>query len=263
MTLRSESSDSTERSGAAAQGEREYYLYGIVPADTPLRKDILGHDDSPVERIDHGSVAAVVGPMPQGRALGRRADLMTHSRVVDALAAQGPVIPARFGTVLPSGAEVVEELLVPNAEYHTDLLEDLSGKAQFNLRAQYDEQAILAEVVAEDAEIAALRERTRRALEDDLYGERVRLGELVSQALEAKRDVDAQTILDLVAPHTVEVVTQEGGGLERLLEASFLVDDAQRQKFESAAEDAASLMAGRARLRLLGPLAPYDFVGGV
>ena len=261
MAMTSEPSDAPERSGAP-QGQEECYLYGIVPADSPLPKDVLGHDDEPVERIEHGSVAAVVGPLPHGRALGRRADLMTHSRVVDALAAQGPVIPARFGTVLPSGAEVVEELLAPNAEYHRDLLEDLSDKAQFNLRAQYDEQAVLAEVVAEDAEIAALREQTRQAPDDDLYGERVRLGELVSRALDAKRAVDAQTILDLVAPHTVEVATQEGGGLDHLLEAAFLVDDEHREKFQSAAEDAASLMVGRARLRLLGPLAPYDFVSG-
>ena len=262
MAVTAESPDSIERM-AAPQEEGEWYLYGIVPADSPRPDDVLGHDDKPVHRIEHGSVAAVVGPPPQGRALGRRADLMTHSRVVNALAARVPVIPARFGSVLPGGNAVVEELLAPNAEYHTDLLEDLSGKAQFNLRAQYDEQAILAEVVAEDAQIAALREQTRKAAEEDLYGERVRLGELVAQALDAKRTVDAQTILDLVAPHTVEVATQEGGGLDHLLEASFLVDDEHRQTFESAAEDAASLMAGRARLRLLGPLAPYDFVSGV
>ena len=47
---------------------------------------------------------------------------------------------------------------------------------------------------------------------------------------------------------------------EGLVNASFLVEDERRTAFEQAAEELAKYWNGRVRLRLLGPLAPYDFV---
>jgi hypothetical protein len=54
----------------------------------------------------------------------------------------------------------------------------------------------------------------------------------------------------------------EGAGVDHLLEAAFLVDDDRRNRFEDALESVAEAMHERAAVRLLGPLAPYDFVAG-
>ena len=45
-----------------------------------------------------------------------------------------------------------------------------------------------------------------------------------------------------------------------MINAAFLVDRIHVQKFEDAVEDLGRELAGRVRLRLRGPLAPYDFV---
>ena len=85
---------------------------------------------------------------------------------------------------------VVEDLLAPQrAATSLSLLDELAGRAQFNLRATYHEHVVLAEVVAADPEIAELRERTRDLPEDAAYAERVRLGELVARAMEHKREL--------------------------------------------------------------------------
>ena len=118
---------------------------------------------------------------PIARPPGRRADLLAYSRVVDTVAATATVAPVRFGTLMPDELTVVEDLLVPDAEWFAQLLEDLAGRAQFNLRATYVEEAVLAEVVRSDPEIARLHELTRDAPTDVAYGERVRLGELVAE----------------------------------------------------------------------------------
>ena len=44
------------------------------------------------------------------------------------------------------------------------------------------------------------------------------------------------------------------------MNASFLVDRDSAKQFDDAVDDVAQDLAGRVRFRLLGPLAPYDFV---
>ena len=193
---------------------------------------------------------------------GRRKDLLAHSAVLDAVAAAGPVVPVQFGSVLPDSASVVEDFLDPDHDRFAELLEQLTGRTQFNLRATYNEAAVLAEVVAEDPEVAELRERTRDLPEEVGYGERVRLGELVASALEAKREHDAGILLDAVLPHVAAHNVRNGSGVDHLLDVAFLVDEDRREGFEEALESLAEAMHERARLQLFGPLAPYDFVEG-
>ena len=120
---------------------------------------------------------------------------------------------------------------------------------------------MLTEVVAGDPQIAALRERTRELSEQESYPDRVRLGELVSQQLGARRAADEQVILDALTPHVLDYRTRPGGGIDHLADLAVLVDSAHRDQFEAAAEQLAAQLHQRARLRLLGPMAPYDFVG--
>jgi hypothetical protein len=210
----------------------------------------------------HGdSVGAVVSEMSAERPPGRRADLLAYHRVVDELAARTTMAPVRFGTLMADELTVVEDLLVPGSEWFTQLLEDLSGRVQLNLRATYVESAVLAEVVHDDPEIAELHRLTRDLPPEAAFGERVRLGELVARALEAKREEDARILMSVVAPHVVAERERSGGGVDHLLDVALLVDLAQQPALEDALEELAEVVHERIRLRLVGPVAPYDFVG--
>jgi hypothetical protein len=236
------------------------YVYGIVRPDVATESRLVGLDDREIAFVRHEDLAAAVAPIATDRPLGRRADLVAHSKVLDALAAQGAVIPVRFGSVMSSEAAVVHELLAPNAARFGPILDELAYRSQFNLRARYYEEVVLSEVVAADPEIAELRELTRDQPEDSLYAERVHLGELVSRALDGKRSYEGQVLLDVLTPYAAAYHVREGSGLDHLIEIAFLVDDSQREDFEAAAEEIAEVFSERARLRLLGPVAPYDFV---
>lgn len=238
------------------------YVYGVLRAGHPLPDGLTGVDDAPVQLVALGGVAAAVGLITLDRPPGRRADLLAHSTVLDALADPGPVVPVQFGSVLTEVDAVVHDFLAPQAERFEELLAQLEGRRQFNVRGRYNEGAVLAEVVAEDPEIASLRERTRDLPEHVGHAERVRLGELVSHALERKREQDAGTVLDIVLPHAVASSERGGAGLDHMMDVAFLVDDDRRAGFEDALEAVAEAMHERVRLQLTGPMAPYDFVGG-
>ena len=126
-----------------------YYVYGVVRAGAGrVPTDLVGVDQAPVRTVEHGAIAAVVAEIGIERPPGRRADLVAHSEVLDALAASGVVVPVQFGSVLADRESVVAELLEPDAGYFAALLDELSGRAQYNLRATYHEPVVLAEIVA-------------------------------------------------------------------------------------------------------------------
>lgn len=240
------------------------YVYGITTAG--MSRDALASIagmDGQVRVVEHGSLAAVVEPVDPGRRLGRRRDVLAHSQVLDSIAADRAVLPLRFGSVVTGPEAVVEELLGPHEDEFTAALAGLEGHVQLILKVRYDQDVVLTEVVQESAEIRTLRERTRRMSEEAGYYDRIRLGELVSQSLEAKRDAEREELLAALTPCAVDWVVRRSAGMDSLLELAVLVDVRRRKAFEQTAEDLARRLADRATFQLVGPMAPYDFVESV
>jgi len=242
------------------QAERPTYVYGLITADTDLPDGLTGLGPSgQVATIAHGRVAAVVSDVPLDRPLGVRGDLVAHETVLDTLAAQGAVVPMRFPAVVEEHA-VVDELLAPNEDHFAQLLESLEGRAQFTLTGRYEQDAVLREVLEGDEEIRALREKVRELPEDASYYDRVRLGELIVRELEQRRETEGASIVERLEPLAVATVTNQLASPEDVVNVAFLVERDRQEEFENAVEAIGEELVGRVRLRLLGPVAPYDFI---
>ena len=239
-----------------------WFVYGVARPSQAVPDDLTGVDDQPVRLLPHGSVAAVASAALLERPPGRRAEILAYTSVLDALAVPGPVAPVRFGSVFPDAASVVDDLLAPHAAALGAVLEDLTDRVQLRLIALWQEGAALREVVASDQEVARLRDLTRDLPEETAYAERVALGEMVAGRLDELRDQATAAILDALRPHVVAMTEIPGSGLERVFEAQLLVDVTAWPELEAFLESLASEVHERIRLQLLGPMAPYDFVGG-
>lgn len=238
------------------------YVYGLVGADAPLPEGLTGLGPSgKVETIVHGDVAALVSDVPADRPLGTRDDLLAHEAVVDTVAAGTAVLPMRFPAVVEEQG-VVEELLVPHHDRFVAALGELEGRVQYTLKGRYEQDVVLREVLQEHPEIAELQAEIRDLPEDATYHQRLRLGELVVGALEERRDAEEAQLVQQLEPYAVAVVTHHPGQADDLVNTAFLVERERAQEFEDAVEQQGERLHGRARLRLLGPLAPYDFVAG-
>jgi hypothetical protein len=242
-------------------GATGLFVYAVVRAERDLPAGLTGVDASPVMLVPYGDIAAVVGEVSLERPPGRRADLTAYSSVMEALLPGGPVAPIRFGTVMTDDQTVVAELLAPREGELSALLTQLDGRVQYNLRASYVEEAVLAEIVRSDPEIQRLREQTRDTPDDTLMGERVRLGQLVSQTWERLAHLDAEHLLSTTAPMVTAHAVRRPPGPAAALDAALLVDSARSRELEDALEQLAQEAEGRMQLSLVGPLAPYDFVG--
>ncbi|GAB2597012.1 hypothetical protein GCM10027168_32280 [Streptomyces capparidis] len=255
--------------GGPAAGARQAltgcYVYGVVPRTADARRveelPGVGDPEARIRFVPGGGVAAVVSDVRTDRPLGMPEDLRAHARVLDALAAADvPVAPFRFGTVLPDERAVSDELLGQGRDDFAAVLRTLDGRAQFTVRARYVPEAVVAEVVADDPGVARLREEVAALPEDASYYRRIELGRVISEAVEARRRRDAAVLMERLDAFAVASKAAEAAAGEGLVDASFLVERGSREAFEREAERLAHQWQGRVRVRLLGPLAPYDYV---
>ncbi|MDF1602517.1 GvpL/GvpF family gas vesicle protein [Nocardioides sp. YIM 152315] len=255
--------DDTTRSEVEVGTDRALFVYGVVrAADTRGgAPELTGLDGAPVGFVVDGPLAAAVTPVSLDRPPGRRAELLAYQSVLDVLAEAGPVAPVRFGSVLADGQSVVEELLGPRQEGFVAFLDQLDGKRQYNLRATYVEEAVLADLVATEPEIRQLRDYTKDLPEHAGYGERARLGELVYHAMQDRSSFDADVLLDAVVPLAVAHLVRTPPSATQVLDVALLVEEARAEALVAALEDLAEAVHERIRMRLVGPLAAYDFVG--
>ena len=244
----------------ASEPARACYVYGIVPADTTVPEDLTGVGGGEVSLIPHDDLAGVVSEIPIGQALGTRDDLFAHEAVVESLAAETTTLPLRFGSVVTTADALVEEMLIPYYDWFTEVLDSLKGGREYAVVGNYVEETVIREVLEADPEAARLRERIRELPEDAAYYDRIRLGELIVKALDEMRQVDGEELVNTLEPHASAVAPRSPAGEDTAADAAFLVAEQDVSQFEEAVDELGRRWAGRIRLRLVGPLAPYDFV---
>jgi len=239
------------------------YVYGILPGDVEVEPGAAGVGDPPgeVRVVRHGDLAALVSDVDLSGPLGRPEDLLAHEELLDSSAADIPVLPLRFGAVVTSDDAVTKELLGPHHDEFAAALRQLEGHAEFVVKGRYVEDAILREVLTEDPQAARLAEQIRGADPDATRELRMRLGEIVNKVIAAKREEDTRALGDAVEGRvTASAVRPPTHELDAVYTA-FLVETGAAEGLEQAMERLARDWGGRIELRLIGPLAAYDFTG--
>lgn len=250
-------------SAEPAKMTMDQYVYGVVPAATALPQGLTGVNGEPVEKLASGDYAALVTPVPDPDSIGTPDDLLAHSTVLDRIGAEGPVLPMTFGTIVPDPETIANVVLPSMQETYAEGMRRVENAAQFTVRARYVRERVIAEMVEENREIATLRESTAGQNEDATHYDRIRLGQLVVEGFQHKAAVDSADILDALAPLARETATRETTQADDVVEIAALVERGSIEEFEQAVEELAKETSGRISFRLLGPQAPYDFVGEI
>lgn len=238
------------------------YLYGLMRADDLGTSDALaaGEQAPPVELIVHDGVAALVSPVEGEPVRLRRAAVTAHTEVLQRAFEHGPVLPLRFGTVVPDAEALRDEFLAPRGEAMKFQLDQLVAKGEFRLKVSYWEERILRSILAQDVSLKQFAEELRGLPEAASHFQRVGLGERIALAMETRREDDVQQLLSELQPLAVAV---EVGALQQpamVLNASFLVAQEMRDRFDAAVERLASERAELMEFKLIGPLPAHSFV---
>ncbi|RMI31463.1 GvpL/GvpF family gas vesicle protein [Nocardia stercoris] len=125
---------------------------------------------------------------------------------------------------------------------------------------RYVEDAILRELLDENAEADRLKDEIHGKPEDATRNARIALGELINQAIEAKRAQDTATVISELEKLEALVNQREPSNEEDAVHLAVLVESARRNELEEALRQLMADWDGRVELDLLGPMAAYDFV---
>lgn len=244
--------------------DQRTWIYGVVPAGVDLveldkRRDRLGVDVSLIELDD---LAAIVSDAPADDAKATRDRALQHARVLEAAVVDAPVVPLRFGIIVPGGdAEVGDELLKARHDELAQLLDRVRDHVQLTVKAEYHEDAILREIVDGNPEIRELRDQAKQGDEMATRDVRVRMGELIGATLDSLRERDAGQILHDLQQCAVATATEPLESEFMVVHAPCLVVRDRREEFEQAVESMADQNSERMHFVLLGPMPGYSFIG--
>ena len=231
----------------------EVHVYGVVPASAELTVE-----DEGVRLIVHREVAALVSDIEEAAAVRV---LRAHWRVLEQAGSTTTVIPVRFGTAMADDRAVVEQFLEPSHDELTAALAEMAGKVQLTVKGYYEEDALMASVVARSPAIARLRERVRGVPEAAAYYKRIELGQLVAAEVERCREQDSHEILERLRPLALAARLEAASTADTAVNAAFLVEERDVDGFSQAVSELGRELAGRIRLRYVGPIPPYSFTG--
>ena len=240
------------------QGEGTVYVYGVLPSSPRTPVSTAGVEGSEVRTVEHDGLSALVSDM-RGDALSAPREVRAHWRVLDEVSANATVLPVRFGTVLEDDGAVRDRLLAPNAAHLAGRLRDLDGCVQLSVKAEYDEDLVLSEIVRASPDIARLREHVRALPAEAAYYQSIRLGEFVAAELARRREADTRLALDALERRAVAAHAEDPRGENAAFALAFLVERKGIDTFSDAVARLAEQLGDRVRIRFVGPLPPYSF----
>lgn len=230
------------------------YIYGVSGARVRLPAGLSGIGKPPAapRTVVAGDVAAVVSAAPE-RLRAYRRDLQAHQDVLMAVAALGPVLPMRFGVVLPDEEAVRARMESRHAAYLA-ALDRVAGRVEMNVKAIAAEHA-LAEIVHQDPQVQLLRHQARRR---PGYEVNLRLGEAIASAVGRRATQAAAEVSAALAALADEV--RPGPDVSGcVLNMSFLVQADRLERFREETNRLAARHSVHALLQLTGPLPCYSF----
>ena len=232
----------------SAMTDTATYVYGVALRGHTQRGS--GVVDARIGTVEHGSLAAIVSPIPSLHVRAKRRDILAHQDVLQRAFAKGTVIPFRFGTAFADKDAVVSDLLEPRHDDFARLLERFDGVVELSVRAHYVEDAVLREIVRDNSSISR---RLGRASD-------VALGEAVANVLGAKGAAEAKEIERRLLPLAENAVLEAPRTEYELFRAAFLVRRNEVDAFDAQMNILAREREGTVVFKYVGPLPPHSFV---
>ena len=236
------------------------YVYGITTsreiAELAELPAVGGLPPGAVQTVGEPDlpVCAVVSPAPDDLR-GKRRDLQAHQQVLDVLTEHGGVLPMRFGVLSPDRSTLLANLRADAGRYR-ELLTELAGQVELNLKAVPDEDRF----VASAANDRAVRDALTATRRDGSRERQLQLGQTVTEAVARRRELAGSRLLSELQP-LASRSTIIGTGDQQLLNAAFLLPRTEVTGFVETVDRLREQLAPAIELVLTGPLPPYSFVG--
>lgn len=249
--------------------KRMVYLYCLTRShdENPFDLSIkgIGRRGDEVHSISFLDLALAVSDSPQDEYETSRAHTMSHQLVCEEVLNEGfTVLPVRFSTVAKStsGGSSAEEkimrLLRRRYGEFESLLQEMEDKVELGLKVFWRKERLFQDIVAGNPDIRRLRNRL--AASPHSHHDRIELGSLVSNSIEAKRDVDAQMLARALSPLAERYEANKILIDMMVLNAAFLVHRSRVDEFDHQVNELDAKYGNRMMFKYVGETPPFNFV---
>lgn len=239
------------------------YVYGIIPsADVEQCPQApgLGEPSSPVRTLVEDGMAALVSDLPEDKIPGTAKDLEDHHRVLAEVIERCTAVPMRFGIVMDGDERVRQRLLQRHATVLSDVLHRLEGHVQMTVKAYFIGDELLNEALSDQPELAREAAALAQLPETQAtQSARIRIGELIAKAVEARRAEIQATLLERLSRFADDVRVDPATDERVAFNAHLLVPRDQRAALDEEIRVLSEATADALAFRYIGPLAPYAF----
>ena len=244
------------------QGREGRYVYCIIRGSEPREFSSCGiaEGGGPVYTLNSGGYGAVVSDSPVVEYWRTRRNMIVHTQVQEEVMRECPILPVRFDTTAPDADSVCHKLLDRRCGEFAALFAEVEDRVELGLKVFWNEQTLFQEIVADNPRICQLRDSLVGVAENRSHYDRVRLGEMVADAVKAKRQAESEQLMDRFSPLAYKTKTNNTLGDRMVLNAAFLVDRSREEDFERAVRELDSEQGSRLTLKFIGSAPPYNFV---
>ena len=237
------------------------YIYGII--NSRLGKEGVGGLPTEISTISYQDISAVVSESEpvnlasmSKNALARL--LLKHQRVIEEVMPEHTIIPMRLGTLASSESEATEIL---NRGYCLikDIFEKIEDKIEIDLVATWNDFTSVLKEVGEEQEIQKFKETLLTNSEGITTQEQMKVGMMVKDALDRKRERCSREIQDYLENCWESFKDHERMNDQMVANLAFLINRHKQEDFDKRIDELNNRFAERLNFRCIAPLPPYSF----
>ena len=279
-TLVKEDNLKTVEEEKIAEEEKEgKYIYCIIGADQEREYGPIGIGErgDVIETFCHDGLAAVISDSPVKKYPINRKNTICHQKVMEEVMKYHTVLPVRFSTLaedkepkdgsptVPAMERISERVLIERRQEFIDMLKDMDTKMELGVKALWtDMKTVFNEIVEENSSIKKLKEKIERINianpRQRTHQERVKLGEMVRDALKAKKEKLKNIIMGVLKKASCDSRVNKDFGDNMIVNGAFLVEKSKVKEFDNYLDGLDRYYKGNIKFKYVEPMPPCNFV---
>ena len=221
----------------------------------------IGKRADMVYGINYRDISAVVSNSPIIQYEARRVNMTTHEKVLEEIMKEFTVLPVRFSTISEHDDDSgILRILEKDYAKFDDLLTKMDGKKELGLKILAHEAPIYESIIEKYDEIRSLRAKLIILPADKTHYQRMKIGEMVAEALKKETDNYKNIILDTLNPLADDVKINDNYGEMMILNAAFLIKNITEPEFDKTVNNLDEEYGSYMTFKYVGTLPPYNFV---
>jgi hypothetical protein len=239
------------------------YIYGIIKNSAPIDYGPIGMGKRAdrVYGVSFYGITAIVSASPIIIYEARRINMITHEKVLEEMMIQFTVLPVRFSTISEHDDDAgILRIIEKDYKKFDEMLTKMEGKKELGLKVLAKEAEIYESIIEKYDNIKALRGKLMNLQADKTHYQRVKIGEMVAEALKKETENYKDTIIAALNPLSADVKINDNYGEMMILNAAFLIKNESEPAFDKVVNDLSEKYSPYMTFKYVGTLPLYNFV---